>query len=215
MCLTSRRNETKPRRNEVLMALTRKMLSAMGIEEKVIDQIIDAHTETVDGLKSDLEKAEKEAVKVAGLQAELDEAKKQASTDTDLQAKLDSLQREYDEFKLKTEAAQKQAEIKNAYLNLIRETGIEEKRANAIVRITDLSGMELDENGSLVNAEELTNAIKTEWSEFIPTTQTKGATVENPPSGTAGGMTKDEIMKIKDAGERQKAIQENPQAFGY
>lgn len=33
------------------MALTRKMLKAMGIEDEKIDQIIDAHTETVEGLK--------------------------------------------------------------------------------------------------------------------------------------------------------------------
>ena len=33
------------------MALTRKMLKAMGIEEEKIDEIIDAHTETVNALK--------------------------------------------------------------------------------------------------------------------------------------------------------------------
>ena len=38
------------------MALTRKMLKAMGIEEEKIDQIIEAHTETVDALKADRDK---------------------------------------------------------------------------------------------------------------------------------------------------------------
>ena len=33
------------------MSLTRKMLKAMGIEDEKIDQIIEAHTETVDALK--------------------------------------------------------------------------------------------------------------------------------------------------------------------
>ena len=32
------------------MALTRKMLKAMGIEDEKIDQIIEAHTETTDPL---------------------------------------------------------------------------------------------------------------------------------------------------------------------
>lgn len=40
------------------MALTRKFLKAMGIEDEKIDQIIDAHTETVDGLKEKLRAAE-------------------------------------------------------------------------------------------------------------------------------------------------------------
>ena len=35
------------------MSLTRKMLKAMGIEEEKIDQIIEAHSETVDSLKAD------------------------------------------------------------------------------------------------------------------------------------------------------------------
>ena len=35
------------------MSLTRKMLKAMGIEEEKIDQIIEAHSETVDALKKD------------------------------------------------------------------------------------------------------------------------------------------------------------------
>ena len=34
------------------MSLTRKMLKAMGIEEEKIDQIIEAHSETVDSLKA-------------------------------------------------------------------------------------------------------------------------------------------------------------------
>lgn len=33
------------------MALSRKMLKAMGIEDEKIDQIIEAHSETVDSLK--------------------------------------------------------------------------------------------------------------------------------------------------------------------
>ena len=40
------------------MTLTRKMLKAMGIEEEKIDQIIEAHAETVDGLNEKLKTAE-------------------------------------------------------------------------------------------------------------------------------------------------------------
>lgn len=35
------------------MALTRKLLRSMGIEDEKIDQIIDAHTETVNALKDE------------------------------------------------------------------------------------------------------------------------------------------------------------------
>ena len=34
------------------MALTRKMLKAMGIEDEKIEQIIEEHVESIDGLKA-------------------------------------------------------------------------------------------------------------------------------------------------------------------
>lgn len=37
------------------MALTRKMLKAMGIEDEKIDQIIDEHAESVNALKAKLD----------------------------------------------------------------------------------------------------------------------------------------------------------------
>ena len=64
------------------MALTRKMLKAMGIEDEKIDQIIEAHSETVDGLKGELEIAKSaakgDADKVTALQKELEDAKNMA-----------------------------------------------------------------------------------------------------------------------------------------
>ena len=38
------------------MALTRRALKAMGIDEEKIDEIIALHTETVDGLKAEISK---------------------------------------------------------------------------------------------------------------------------------------------------------------
>ena len=57
------------------MALTRKLLKSMGIEEDKIDQIIDAHAETVDGLKDKLKTAEADSEKLKAVQRELDDLK--------------------------------------------------------------------------------------------------------------------------------------------
>ena len=56
------------------MALTRKYLTALGIESEKIDEIISAHTETVDGLKEQLRQFEADAKKLPEVQAELDKA---------------------------------------------------------------------------------------------------------------------------------------------
>ena len=60
----------------ISMALTRKMLKAMGIEEEKIEQIIEAHAETVDTLKEQRDTFKADADKLAEVQKELDEAKK-------------------------------------------------------------------------------------------------------------------------------------------
>ena len=54
------------------MALTRKYLKALGIEDEKIEQIIEAHTETVDGLKNERDGFKASADKLAEVQKELD-----------------------------------------------------------------------------------------------------------------------------------------------
>ena len=61
------------------MALTRKFLASKGIEADVIDEIIEAHTETVNGLKDRIDEAEKykaQADKVPDLEKRLKTLKK-------------------------------------------------------------------------------------------------------------------------------------------
>ena len=59
------------------MALTRKMLKAMGIEEEKIDEIIDAHTETVNALKDQAKQDRDAAARLEAVQRELDDLKAQ------------------------------------------------------------------------------------------------------------------------------------------
>ena len=61
------------------MALSRKFLSALGIEADKIDEIISAHTETVDALKEERDKYKADADKLPGVQKELDDLKKTAN----------------------------------------------------------------------------------------------------------------------------------------
>jgi hypothetical protein len=57
------------------MALTRKFLKAMGIDEEKIDEIITAHSDTVNGLKDERDKYKDAAEKLPSVQKELDELK--------------------------------------------------------------------------------------------------------------------------------------------
>ena len=54
------------------MALTRKMLKAMGIEDEKIDQIIEEHAESVNALKAQRDELKEAAGKADGYKKELD-----------------------------------------------------------------------------------------------------------------------------------------------
>ena len=55
------------------MALTRKLLKGMGLTDEQVDTIIDAHTDSVDGLKADVTRYKAEAEKLHGIQKQLDD----------------------------------------------------------------------------------------------------------------------------------------------
>lgn len=57
------------------MALTRKFLKALGIEDDKIEQIVEAHAETVDALKDERDSYKAKAEEAAETQKELDTMK--------------------------------------------------------------------------------------------------------------------------------------------
>lgn len=200
------------------MALTRKFLSALGIEAEKVDEIINAHTETVDALKADRDQYKSDAEKLPKVQAELDDIKK-ASEGMDgknpFEVKYNVLKEEFDQYKADVEAKETTAKKMAAYKALLKEAGISEKRIDAVLKVSDVEGLKLDKDGKAEGAADLVNSIKTEWADFITTETSAGAQTANPPKNTGGSRTKEEIFAIKDAGERQRAIAENHDMFGF
>lgn len=200
------------------MALTRKFLTALGIDEAKVDEIITAHTEVTDALKAERDKFKADAGKYAAAQAELDGIKAQAAKDggkNPYQVKYEALKEEFDKYKADTETKATKAKKESAYRKLLKDAGVTEKRLDAVLRVSDFDGIEFDGDGKIKDADKLTESIKKEWADFIPQTSQTGAPSQNPPSTTTGKtMTKDDIMKITDTAARQKAIAENHELFG-
>ena len=198
------------------MAFTRKMLKAMGIEDEKIDQIIDAHSETVDALKADRDAYKEDAAKLAAVQKELDELK--AKGDDGYKAKYEAEKAAHDALKADIAAKETKKAKTDAYRELLKGANIDEKRIATILRAAapTIDKIELDADGKIKNAEQYTESIKSDWADFIVTQSAKGTNTATPPAngGTATTKTKEDILKIKDAGERQKAIAENPTLFG-
>lgn len=198
------------------MAFTRKMLKAMGIEDEKIDQIIDAHSETVDALKADRDAYKEDAAKLAAVQKELDALK--AKGDDGYKAKYEAEKAAHDALKADIAAKETKKAKTDAYRELLKGANIDEKRIATILRAEapTIDKIELDADGKIKNAEQYTESIKSDWADFVVTQSAKGASTATPPAngGAATTKTKEDILKIKDAGERQKAIAENPTLFG-
>lgn len=192
------------------MALTRKMLKAMGIEEEKIDQIVEAHTETVEALKNEREELKQKASDFEKVQKELDELKSAAQSGEDWKGKFEKLSAEVESGKRQSAAAE-------AYKKLLKDSGVDARRIDTVMRADKdvISGLELDKNGGIVGEDKISEKIKSEWADFIAKDIELKTAPDTPPEQIKTKMSKAEIMKIKDTSERQKAIAENPEAFGY
>lgn len=197
------------------MALTRKFLSALGIDEEKAEQIIGAHVDTVDSIKAERDKYKEDAEKLPATQKENEELKKQIAGEDPYKEKFEALQKEYNDYKADVEAKATTAKKESAFRKILKEIGIPDKRIDTVLKVSDISKVELDEEGKIKDGDKLKESLKTEWADFIPTTKTEGVNSANPPSSTGKTtMTKEEIRAIPDASARQKAMLENPSLFG-
>lgn len=200
------------------MALTRAFLASKGIEASVIEEIITKHTETVSGLKDDLDKAnayKAKAEKLDAVEKELNDLK--AETAKNGGKDYATLKKEFDDFKESVAKKEARSAKEAAYKEVLKDAGIPEKHYAKILKYSDVDGIDLDDKGKAKNAKELLASVKEEWSDHIETQGKQGASISNPPANNGGGSgkTKDEIMKIKDSAERQKAIADNHELFGF
>lgn len=199
------------------MSVTRSFLKGMGLSDEQVGAIIEEHTNTVNGLKEARDTYKADAEKLTAVQKQLDDLK--ANSGDDWKEKYNTLKKTFDDFKTESANHAKAEKIKAAYAQLLKDANVDSKRIDAILKITDMSGMSLDESGKLVDADKLSASIKSEWGAFIQTTGVKGSSVETPPenhSGTtmtrADVYAKDEHGKYKlSTAERQKMLTEHPE----
>jgi hypothetical protein len=204
------------------MSLTRKALAAMGIEADKIDQIMEMHTEVTDRIKAELDtekanarKYKGDADRLADVEKELSELKDKAGQPDAYKDKYEKLKSDFDKYKGEITAKETKEAKTKAYRDLLKEIGVSEKRLDAVLRIADLDSFEI-EDGKIKDVDELKKKATDEWSDYIVSETTKGAKTATPPANVGGNkMTKEQIMNIKDAETRQRAILENREAFGF
>ena len=193
------------------MAFTRNFLKSTGLTDDQITAVMEEHVVVVDGLKKDRDGYKEQADKAADLQKQLEEIK----SGEDFKEKYESEHKAFEDFKKKTADEAEASRVRAAYRSLLVDEKIGTKRIDSICKVTDFSKMKLGKDGKLEGEEELRKAINDEWGEFKTTVSEKGAVVERPPQVGKATKTKEEIFAIQDTDERQKAIAENHELFGF
>lgn len=197
-----------------MAALTRKFLTAMGIEDDKADEIISAHTETVTRLKTELDQAKADADRLPAIQKELDDLK--AKPDDGWKDKYDSARKELAEYKDSVAKEKALAAKKAAYQELCKDAGLSENGITKAVKYADLDSVELDDAGKIKDGKSLIKIIREEWPEHIVKDSTSGAKTATPPGGGSAGLkSREEIYKkdehgrfVLDAAQRQQALSE-------
>ena len=183
-----------PEETEIVeMALTRKLLRSMGIEDEKIEQILEAHAETVDALKEQRDQYKADAEKLPEVQRQLDELRE--AGDDGYEAKYNAEHKAFEDYKAQVAAEKIAAEKTALYRQLLVKNGVDEKRLDAILRVTDMSKMTV-KDGKLEGEEDLSKSIKSEWEGFISGKKTKGAEVDNPPKDGGEGGGGDDLGKM-------------------
>ena len=183
------------------MALTRKMLTAMGIEAEKVDQIVEAHGETVDGLKNEAKELREQASKVPQLESEIEELKAAQPTE-DWEAKYNELNTQFEAYKAQVSTEKAQAEKASLYRAILADAGIDQKRIDAIMKVTDLDEVSVQE-GAIVDADAVKEKVAEEWAAFIPQVTEHGAKVPTPPTtGNAQGADPHVSERLRARHER-------------
>lgn len=199
------------------MSITRSWLKGIGIEAEKVEAIIEAHTEVTTRMQAEIDELKpfkEDAKKLPKVQKELNEATEKIAKYEENEKKYKDEHQAFEDFKKEVETKEANAKLKDAYKALLRANNVDEKRYDAILKVTNFADLKLDDKGKFENEKDLNEAIKADWKDFIVKTESKGQEVENPPANGGNKMTKEQIMAIKDTGERQKAIAENPELFG-
>lgn len=195
------------------MALSRKYLSTLGIEADKIDQIIEAHTETVDALKKERDGYKADAEKLPDVQKELDGLK----AGGDYKARYEKEHKDFEDYKASVTAKETRAAKETAARAYFTGKGITGANLEIAVRgaAAEIEAAELD-GDKFKDTKALDELVGGTFKGLVVTTGTAGAGTAHPPAnGGKSSMTKEQIIAIKDATERRRAIAENHELFGF
>ena len=162
------------------MALTRKLLKGMGLTDEQVDTIIEAHTDTVDGLKADVSKYKSDAEKLAGVEKELNDLK--AMGDGGYKEKYEKEHKAFEDYKADVTAKESKAAKEKAVRAYFESKNITGSNLDLAMRGCgeEMAALEMD-GDKIKDTKSLDALVDGTYKGLVSTTQTKGANPANPP----------------------------------
>lgn len=177
------------------MALTRKLLTAMGLEGEKVDEIINAHAETVDALKQERDEAKAnaerykaDAEKLPEVQKQLKELQKEAGKADPFEEMYNGLKAEYEKYKADIEEKETSAKKQAAYKDLLKKAKISDKYLDLVMKASAdaINGLKFTDDGKVDGETDVLKAIKEEHANLVETEGTQGAVTQTPPANNGG-----------------------------
>ena len=178
------------------MALTRKFLKALGIEDDKIDEIVAAHGETVTALKAEIDEAKQGASGLDAITKERDRYKADLEALQKTSGDAAKVQAEYDAYKAQVEKDKTAAQKGAALDAVLKEAGVERESFRAQLRKGwDMDSVEL-EDGKVKDKAALISRIKADYPDFIGKASTEGTPPAAPPAGGGKTYTREQLKGL-------------------
>ena len=185
------------------------------------DEICGRHKADLDGIKEERDEYREKLNGFDQMKADFETAKSDLKTAQDAlkaaepyKEKYDKEHADFEAFKADAAGKEIKAKANEALTKLLTDQGYS---ATGIAKIVKYGGLtpEFDNDGNITNTDALMQSVSAEWGEYHNSpVKTEGVQTAQPPATKPSGMTKEDIMKIKDPTERINAIKANPEAFG-
>ena len=197
------------------MALTRKSPKAMGLTDEQVDSIIEMHTDTVDGLKEQVNTYKADAEKLPNVQKDLDDLK--AMGDGGYKEKYEKEHKAFEDYKADVTAKESKAAKEKAVRAYFESKNITGANLDLAMRGCgeEMAALVMD-GDKIKDTTSLDALVDGTYKALVSTEHMQGANPATPPTnnGVKTGKTKEEIMAIRDPAVRQAEIAKNPEAFG-
>ena len=191
-----------------MAGLTRKFMDALGVASEAQDEIFNRYNEILSEIKAERDEYRAKAEQLDTVTAERDKLKsrlddpKQADRIAELEKQNQDLQAEITGMKRKDMA-----------YDFLKKSGFAPESFDKVAKLANLLEQETGEDGRFKDGKKLSEQLRADYPEYVLKTVTQTAKPATPPATEASGITKEQIMNIKDKSERRMAIAQNLDLF--